>query len=100
MKDLYRVEIPEPSARRLRTNVALVVRVSDGWGIFYEDEYRAEVGQVIEFEVDASATTPQDTRTVDGLQFQVFARYASQSGTRTEEIDLTPVKVSGEAVLA
>ena len=90
----YQVDIPTPSAKRLK-NIKLVVESSDGWMGYPTKTYALEPGvTTFEFEVANEFEHVFSTSMSDGPIFYVYVEFSNDIGSRVERTYLTPKKVS------
>jgi len=88
----YIVEIPQPSAKRLK-HVKLTIELSDGWVAYKPRVYDLTNQTSFEFEVDDDFDYLRETSVIDGPNFDVYVEFSNDSGSRKEKIHLTPKRI-------
>ncbi len=89
----YVVEIPKPSAKRLEDHRRLVIKHHTGWGgSIIKQTYELPVGEdMFEFELDYPIEL-RDPNLLDGNYHAFSIEYENSTGSRKEEIGVTPIE--------
>ena len=93
----YNVSIPKPSAKRMSANKKIVLTLSDGWiGDIKKEFLLNENDSYFNFEVDEDRQPIRSSTCMDGPCFKVEIVYTNSNKTRTEVIELIPMKINPE----
>jgi hypothetical protein len=91
--DKYKVNLPNPSAKRLKDK-EIVITFSDGWSGDMTKQYSLNENEnCFVFEVDEKYYPIQTNPFIDGPTFVIEVIFTNDAKTRKETIELLPNKL-------
>jgi hypothetical protein len=90
----YRVDLPEPTAKRLAHSRQLMVIIEGCWTGCHATKYELGDASSFEFEVPDDVPLFGSIPVLDMTMFRAEVKYSNSTGSRTETHRLQPVAIS------
>lgn len=90
----YNVSIPKPSAKRMAANKKIIITFIDWEGDIVKEHNLDNDVNIFEFEIKNEYIPIRTSTIMDGACFKVEILYTNSTKSRSERIELVPLKIA------